>query len=293
MPRNAGTGRPRVFVSYARNDQATARRLSEDLRDRGIDAFVDEQNIAPGSSFVLAVNRALAQSDYFVLLWSRDAAASPWVGEEWAAALVRDVEEQRSFLFVARLDRTPPPPMLAARTHLDAFHAGQGGWSDAVDKLVTIWRRDRAVGVTVLPAPRRMTSADTPSEPTVVLYIRNRSLSVAHLVVAPANSTGWELENLVRARLDLPECWEEFDGALLGRFSYQFTHAGRPIPAGETLAALGVTDDSTIDLAVQMRLEWADPDGSSPLAVNFMGPGGPNKAQIRKLVNSAFAHLLP
>jgi len=140
-------GRPRVFLSFAGRDRMTAHRLCQDLRVCGLDSFVDEQSIAPGENFVLAINQALTQSDYYVLLWSHACVDRPWVNEEWSAAFVRELREQRSFLFIVRLDTTPLPPLLASRQYYDAF----ANWDKMVNGLAAAWHRDRAVGEPVLP----------------------------------------------------------------------------------------------------------------------------------------------
>lgn len=280
---------PRVFVSYAGNDRATAERLRHDLRECDIEAFV----FAPGGNLVLDINRALAQSDYFVLLWSTAAVDRPWVAAEWSAAFARELQERRSFLFIVRLDRTPLPALLAARQYLDAV---DNNWNELVSELVASWLRDRAVGEPVLPAPG-LTTAENGADGrhNIVLYVRNRALSVAHVIAAPRDSTGQRLHNLVHSALALPDVETKFGGAIGMRFYYQLYNTGEPIlDDGRNLTELHIADGDTIDLEVQV--ESFGPQGSSPVATYRKGASAStilSPATTRSLINSAFGHLIP
>jgi hypothetical protein len=281
MPGVRRPGRPWVFLSYTRDDQDKADVLRRDLDERDVGTISFE----PGSDLVRAVDRALAQSDFFVLLWSRAAAGSEWVQAEYSAAFMRALHTQRSFLFVVRLDTTPLRPLLAPRYYLDAFD----DWSGMVNTLVEVWHRDWALGVPVLPTPcpdRVPQDADE----RLRLHVRNRQLAVAHVVVVPAEATGKELERLVREQLALPREELNFNGAVGTRFAYQLTSAGVPVPADTTpLAQLPVEDGATIDLEVQV--EWVVPAGPSPTVTYRGGPSSRSAPALKQF--SAFAHLVP
>jgi TIR domain len=301
MPRTPRMNRPRVFLSFAGKDRETAKQLREDLADRGIDAFVDEQNITRGDNFVLAINDALGQSDYYVLLWSSASVGRPWVSVEWSAALVRDLQEQvqrrRSFLFIVRLDETPLPLLLAPRYFIDA----SGNWDGMVSELAATWSRDRAVGERVLPAPNTAMYGSDVHRPTIRLYVRNRALSVAHIIDAPADSTGQNLDTLVRSALALPDVETKFNGTVGMRFDYQLKNGENPIPVdGTSISDLCIVDDTTIDLEV--RVESFGPEGSST-PVTYRGVESQlvvevagvtlSSAVSRTLIRSAFGHLTP
>lgn len=279
--------RPRVFLSFAGSDRVTAERLRRDLSERDIETFV----FPPGGNLVLDINRALTQSDYFVLLWSQASVDRPWVDAEWSAAFARELQERRSFLFIVRLDTTPLPPLLAPRQYLDAF---DNNWDEFVNELAVTWNRDRAVGEPVLPAPRSAAMDDGEVErPSIVLYVRNRELSVAHAIAVPEETAGGELGTLVRAELALPDIEEKFGGTVGMRFYYQLKYAGEQISADSgKLSELHIVDGSTIDLEVQV--EPFGPKGSSPTVTYRHGASTSlSPAATRSLINSAFGHLIP
>lgn len=277
---------PRVFVSYAGNDRVTAERFRQDLRERDIEAFV----FPPGGNIVLDINRALTQSDYFVLLWSQASRDRPWVDAEWSAAFARELQERRSFLFIVRLDTTPLPSLLAPRQYLDV---SGGGWDEVVNELAATWHRDIAVGEPVLPAPHSPVADIGEVQRTIVIYVRNRALSVAHTIVVPEESTGQDLENLVRDALALPDIEEKFDGAIGMRFYYRLKNAGEQISVDSgKLVDSHIVNGSTIDLEVQV--EAFGPGWRSPIVIYRHFPSTDlSPAETRALLNSAFGHLIP
>ncbi|MGW4115683.1 toll/interleukin-1 receptor domain-containing protein [Actinosynnema sp. NPDC004786] len=274
---------PKVFLSFAGNDRESARLLAKELGARGLTAFVDELSIQPGADLLLTINRAIDESQFFVLLWSKHTVNRKWVAAEWTAALARDLDQRRCFLFVVRLDDTPLPTLLAPRKYLDAG----GDLMRVAATLTEVWRGDVAVGTPVLPPPGRPAATG----PTITLYVRNRALAVAHAVDVPAAATGRDLKNAVRLALALPDEETKFDGALGLRFDYGLVRDGTPIPDGPAAVA-GLADGDTVDLEV--RVESFGPDGTFAKSTYRPGsPGGLPPEMVRTLVDSAFHHLIP
>lgn len=278
---------PQVFISFAGSDRAVADRLRHDLRKRDIEV----SDFPLGGNLVLDINRELAQSDYFVLLWSQAAVDRKWVDAEWSAAFARELMERRSFLFIVRLDRTPLPLLLAPRQYLDAVG---NNWDELVNELVATWLGDRTVGEPVLPAPYPAATENGEGEPrNIVLRIRNRALSVAHVIAVPEESTGRQLLSLVRVALALPDAEERFGGAIGMRFYYQLMNTGWLISDDDRrLTELHITDGETVDLVV--LVESFGPEGSSPVITYRKGVSTRlSPVTTRSLIGSAFGHLIP
>lgn len=175
--------RPRVFLSFAGNDRVAARRLADDLERHGFETFFDARDIAIGGNVVLSINRAIAESHYYVLLWSANCVNRPWVDEEWAAAYVKEINERRSFLFIVRLDETPLPPLLAVRRYLDGIH----DWPAVARDLADAWLDDLDTG---LPTPVAQPQAD---RPTVIVRVRNQALVMTNALGLAPESAGVDL----------------------------------------------------------------------------------------------------
>ena len=72
---------PSVFISYSRKDKAVAKALADDLGAAGVPVWWDRE-IYPGDDFHNAIVTALDQAQVVIVIWSEDAAASPWVRDE-------------------------------------------------------------------------------------------------------------------------------------------------------------------------------------------------------------------
>jgi hypothetical protein len=72
---------PSVFISYSRKDRTAAKALADDLASAGVPVWWDRE-IYPGDDFHNAIVTALDQAQVVIVIWSEDAAASPWVRDE-------------------------------------------------------------------------------------------------------------------------------------------------------------------------------------------------------------------
>jgi len=62
--------RPQVFIAYVEEDYAAALRLSQDLRARGYDPWLDKKRLIPGQNWPRAIAQAIDVSDFFVPCFS-------------------------------------------------------------------------------------------------------------------------------------------------------------------------------------------------------------------------------
>jgi TolB-like protein len=138
-------GSATVFLSYARADQAAARRLAHALEESGLNVWWDTL-IEGGAAFAQTIEAALERCDAVVVLWSPSAVASDWVLDE--AARGRELHK----LVPVTLDGTLPP--LGFRQYHSVDVSGWHGRSDAPE-IAAIARGVAAVlGRAPAPAPR-------------------------------------------------------------------------------------------------------------------------------------------
>jgi tetratricopeptide (TPR) repeat protein len=93
----------KLFLSYSRKDEARARRFTEWLERQGNDVWRDEDDIGGGASFSSEIEKALADCDAVLVLWSASSIQSAWVRDE--AGFGRDAGKLIPF----SLDGTEPP----------------------------------------------------------------------------------------------------------------------------------------------------------------------------------------
>jgi TIR domain len=131
----------RIFLSYAAAELPWATRVVNELDADDLGLSLDRYEVAPGSSSVQVLSNALERADYCLLLWSKLASEHGWLHEEWQAAFHRSVEEQRTFLIMARVEDFPLPRLLQHRLWVDLFTDFAAG----MKTLHTFFNNDRAV----------------------------------------------------------------------------------------------------------------------------------------------------
>jgi membrane-associated protease RseP (regulator of RpoE activity) len=79
-----------IFISYASEDRAKARKLADALADRGWSVWWDRR-IPLGKSFDDAIEEALGEAECVIVLWSSVSIASEWVRNEATEAKRRGI----------------------------------------------------------------------------------------------------------------------------------------------------------------------------------------------------------
>jgi hypothetical protein len=107
------SGEIAAFISHNKRDKDSARSLAMALVEQGADVWFDEWKLRPGDSLVGGIERGLAEANVFVLIWSKHAAKSKWVGTEVRAYLRRRVDDGTLRIVPVMLDNTPLPVLVA------------------------------------------------------------------------------------------------------------------------------------------------------------------------------------
>jgi hypothetical protein len=103
-----------VFISYSHEDKNVVSRLAELMRIGGNSVFRDEEAIRPGQKWRLAIAESLKACKTAVIFWSRNAAKSEAVRDEYLAATERKVD-----VVPVLLDDTPLADELAEYQYVD------------------------------------------------------------------------------------------------------------------------------------------------------------------------------
>lgn len=101
----------RVFISHAKRDRDVASRLAEHLQADGITAWFDEV-IEPGARWVDSLQKAVDDSDAFVVLISKATSESASIRSEWSQILKRVWGDEATVVLPVLLDSTDPPGFL-------------------------------------------------------------------------------------------------------------------------------------------------------------------------------------
>ncbi|MGN6850544.1 MAG: TIR domain-containing protein [Sphingomicrobium sp.] len=120
----------RLFLSYAREDVETARKLAGILTDTGQTVWWD-RHVHGGANFSTEIERELKDADVVIVLWSPASLSSAWVQDE--AAEGRDTGR----LVPVVLDSVKPPLGFRQLQCIDLSSWHLHGQADAIDDLLT------------------------------------------------------------------------------------------------------------------------------------------------------------
>lgn len=99
---------PRVFISHSSADkQRFVLPFAAKLRERGVDAWVDVWELAPGDSLVGRLFEAIDAADAVIVVISRSSIESRWVAEELDAAAIKRIQTRARLLPLVLDDLTP------------------------------------------------------------------------------------------------------------------------------------------------------------------------------------------
>jgi TIR domain len=103
----------RIFISHNKADKANARLIATLLVSQGENVWFDSWELQPGDSIAGGIEEGLGQADTFLLLWSREASKSNWVGAEYRGFLQRRMNDTGLRIIPVGLDGTPFPILVA------------------------------------------------------------------------------------------------------------------------------------------------------------------------------------
>lgn len=135
------SSRTQVFIAYASEDRAQARKLYRALKSHGLEPWMDEQKLLPGQNWPRAIERALEVSDYAVICFSRRSVGKRGFFQSeirYALDVAACVPLDQIFLVPVRLSECIVPEQIARKTqYIDLFP----DWETGFQALLTVLTR--------------------------------------------------------------------------------------------------------------------------------------------------------
>ena len=136
--------RIRVFLAYAKEDRATARRLYAALQKAGFEPWMDEEKLLPGQNWPRAIERAIDLSDFFVGCFSRRSVAKRGHFQselQYAWNVASRIPSEEIFFLPIRLDEcTLPRDITTKMQYVDLFP----DWDHGIGELLkAMWHQTR------------------------------------------------------------------------------------------------------------------------------------------------------
>jgi len=125
----------RIFISYAKEDIESAKRMLRDLNNAQYEPWLDCENLMPGQRWEVEIEEAIRKSDFFIALVStRSSAKRGYVQKELSRALdvLEQVPQRDIFLIPARLeDCELPHSALRGVQWVDLFPS----WNEGIERI--------------------------------------------------------------------------------------------------------------------------------------------------------------
>jgi hypothetical protein len=133
--------RTQVFIGYAKEDRAEARKLYRSLKDHGFEPWMDEQNLLPGQNWPRAIERAIEVSDYVLTCFSNRSVGKRGFFQaelRYALDVAALVPLDAVFLVPIRLTECNVPLQIARHTqYIDLFP----DWEVGIKALMRVLKR--------------------------------------------------------------------------------------------------------------------------------------------------------
>lgn len=262
-----------VFVSHSGGDAAKAQSVADRLREAGLRPVLDGETLRPGADFVRFMDAGISTSDYFLLLWSAEAADRKWVRAEWQAALTRAIDEERAFLVVGRLDEHELPVLLRPRLYV-VLHPRM---TPGVEELVQLWRRDEGAQ-SESHRPAASNGHLREASPGEEIYVTSELFGVTVPIRVDRSAPTGVLLNRVVDDLSLPTVWEH-RGRVGIRFDYSLLVDGVALEPSESLESQHVDAGTVLWLESALHPTTATAARSGELgSATFRGRSDPTSA---------------
>jgi hypothetical protein len=124
----------RVFVSYARRNEAVARSLIDELRRQGFVVLGDPQDLKAGDNWQGKTEEDIRSADAVVVLVAGNKPPTKYQELEWSCTLESYWADQRKLLLPVLIGDAPLPSFVARFQALRLPDASSG-WADVIQTL--------------------------------------------------------------------------------------------------------------------------------------------------------------
>ena len=107
----------KIFVSYSHKDRDFVTRLISDLKEVGVDVWVDEAEIKLGDSLISKTQSAIDNVEYVIAVLSRNSINFPLANKELDVAMNYEIEGKRLKVIPVIIDDVQPPGFLIGKMH--------------------------------------------------------------------------------------------------------------------------------------------------------------------------------
>jgi len=109
----------RVFISHSSKDQPLAKKIAIDLREAGIDVWLDEWEIVVGQPISQKIQEGLKDCHFVAVILTQNSISSGWVEKEWQSRIGEEAEKKKVVILPLRADNCEIPFLLRDKKYAD------------------------------------------------------------------------------------------------------------------------------------------------------------------------------
>lgn len=123
----------KVFICHSSKDKREVRRLASDLKNVGIDVWLDEYEIKVGDVIVQKLEEGIEECDFLLVWLTQKAIQSQWVQREWYTKYHLEIEENRARVLPLLAEDCEIPAFLRSKRYADFRKDYLTGLRDLLD----------------------------------------------------------------------------------------------------------------------------------------------------------------
>lgn len=121
-----------MFLSHSSYDKSIVISVALDLKERGINTWLDAFDILPGESIMSKINDGLEECSYALLFLSKYSVKSNWVTKEWETMLWDEINLGKIKVIPIKLEECEIPKLLQSKKYIDLSE----NYSEGLNRII-------------------------------------------------------------------------------------------------------------------------------------------------------------
>ena len=109
----------KLFISHSSQDKGYANLLYADLKDAGCIPWLDQWDILGGQSIPTEIEKGIDNSDFLLILLSKNSVASSWVRAEWESSIWDENQDKQVRVIPILIEECTIPRFLKTKKYID------------------------------------------------------------------------------------------------------------------------------------------------------------------------------
>ena len=108
----------KLFISHSSQDKGYANLLYADLKDAGCIPWLDQWDILGGQSIPTEIEKGIDNSDFLLILLSKNSVTSSWVRAEWESSIWDENQDKQVRVIPILIEECTIPEILKTKNTL-------------------------------------------------------------------------------------------------------------------------------------------------------------------------------